>query len=115
MLSISAGKPASCGRFDSEGSKEIIATRRPDSVPEAISGPSELHAAALNAAGRASRCEAPAPIVSEARSTPSSSGLAASVPLIRLSFIFPRDRAAGEARRVDEEQRRARRAGRPWG
>ena len=107
MLSIRVGKPPSCGRFDSEGSKEIVATGRPPSIPEAISGPSELQAMALNWAGSASRCEAPAPIVSDARSTPSSSGLAASVPLMRLSCIFPRSCAAGEARRVDEEQRRS--------
>ena len=90
MLSIRVGKPPSCGRFDSDGSKEIVATRRPPSMPEAISGPSELQAVALNWAGSASRCEAPAPIVSDARSTPSSSGLAASLPLMRLSFILPR-------------------------
>ncbi len=90
MLSIRAGKAASWGRFDSEGSNAITATRLPPSVPEAISGPSALHAAAVIVAGRASRRAAPAPIVSEEMSAPSSSGLAASVPLRRLSRIVPR-------------------------
>jgi hypothetical protein len=96
MLSISAGKAASWGRFDSEGSKAITATRLPAWVPEAIRGPSELHAAAVIVAGRASRRAAPAPIVSDEMSAPSSSGLAGSVPLMRLSFILPRNLPAGK-------------------
>ena len=104
MLSISAGKAASCGRFDSEGSKERIATRLPASVPAAISGPSALHAAALNEAGSARRLEAPGADRQRGEVDPFEQRVgrfeAAQATVLHLAD-HP---AAGDARRVDEEQ-----------